>query len=142
MIPIDKLPLDTVRELVRLVATIAIDKRAQQPSVKYPAVVKVIQEELARSDIAADQPPVTADLPPRLARVLPLLLQGMDIQRIAEILDLSKYTVQEYVQDIYRHFGVSKRAQLQALLATHGTRKTPDRGSAGGGGCRRRAGEQ
>ncbi|MGC9259342.1 MAG: helix-turn-helix transcriptional regulator [Phycisphaerae bacterium] len=126
MIPIDKLPLDTVRELVRLVAAIAIDQRARQFSVKYPVVVKVIQEELARSNIATDESPVSTGLPPRLSRVLPLLLQGMDIQRIAEILNLSKYTVQEYVQDIYRHFGVCRRSQLQALLATRGTRKTPD----------------
>ena len=115
MIPIDKLPLDTVRELVRLVTTIATDQRRQAP-VKYPAVIKLIEEELARSNMAADGTPVSTDLPPRLSRVLPLLLRGMDIQRIAEILDLSKYTVQEYVQDIYRHFGVCKRAQLQALL--------------------------
>ncbi|MGC8623784.1 MAG: helix-turn-helix transcriptional regulator [Phycisphaerae bacterium] len=86
----------------------------------------MIQEELARSNIAADEQSVATGLPPRLSRVLPLLLQGMDIQRIAEILDLSKYTVQEYVQDIYRHFSVCRRPQLQALLATRGTRKTPD----------------
>ena len=80
-------------------------------------VIKLIEEELARSNTAPEGLPVATGLPPRLLRVLPLLLQGMDIQQIADNLDLSKYTVQEYVQGIYRHFGVCRRAQLQALLA-------------------------
>jgi|GEM_PF-6090096 len=117
MIPIDKLPLDTVRELVRLAISIAAGRRPEQAEVKAPKILEVIDEELARQRTIEEGFPVDADLPPRLRRLLPLLLQGMDIPQIAEALKISKYTVQEYVQDIYRHFGVCKRTQLQALLA-------------------------
>ncbi|MDA8377552.1 MAG: LuxR C-terminal-related transcriptional regulator [Planctomycetia bacterium] len=123
MIPIDKLPLDTVRELVRLVAAIATGNRPRPCQVKDQTILQLIDEELALQRAAAECLTFDADLPPRLRRVLPLLLQGVDIKCIAEVLNLSPYTVQEYVQDIYRHFGVCKRAQLQSLLAAGNAQK-------------------
>jgi DNA-binding CsgD family transcriptional regulator len=81
------------------------------------AILQLFQTELARPNLAGAGLHVLEKLPPRLQRVLPLLLQGAGIKEIAQILDLSRFTVQEYVQDIYQHFEVSTRRELQALLA-------------------------
>ncbi|MEM6333719.1 MAG: helix-turn-helix transcriptional regulator [Planctomycetota bacterium] len=51
-------------------------------------------------------------LSPRLRTVLGLLMDGQAVKRIAYHLELSEHTVRGYVQDIYRHFGVSGRAEL------------------------------
>ena len=55
-------------------------------------------------------------LPPRLARVLERLRQGDSVKQAARRLGLSTHTVTGYVKDIYRHFGVSSRAELLAAL--------------------------
>ena len=55
-------------------------------------------------------------LPPRLGRLLPLLLDGHSEKEIAAHLGLSRHTVHEYVKQIYKHTGVHSRAQLMARL--------------------------
>ena len=125
MIPIDRVPLDSLRELVRLVAAMAVGNEPRSSRLNDPKIRKLIEDELTRQRSAADNSPISANLPPRLRRVLPLILQGTDIPQIAKALNLSPYTVREYIQDIYRHFGVCRRAQLQSLLADHTTRTLP-----------------
>jgi len=53
-------------------------------------------------------------LTPRVRIVFGLLLEGWSRSRIAEELQLSRHTVAEYAQKIYRHFGVRGQAALQA----------------------------
>jgi DNA-binding CsgD family transcriptional regulator len=54
-------------------------------------------------------------LAPRLRRTLGRLLLGESEKRIALQLQISRHTVHEYVGLIYRHFGVSSRAELMAM---------------------------
>lgn len=58
--------------------------------------------------------PSPMDLSPAKRRVLACLLQGDSEKQIAARLRLSAYTVNEYTQAIYRHFGIQSRAELLA----------------------------
>lgn len=55
-------------------------------------------------------------LPPRQQQVLKLLLDGASDKAIGARCGLSPATVREYVTAVYRHFGVSTRAQLLAAF--------------------------
>lgn len=117
MIPFDKLPADAVRELVRIVVTSLTAGKSTQPGSTDAAIQKIIDEEIAMQRLSFGKAAAADALSPRLRRVLPLLLQGREIKAIAHQLNLSSYTIQEYVQDIYRHFGVYRRAELQSLFS-------------------------
>lgn len=56
------------------------------------------------------------NLPPRMAQVLEHLLLGYSEKQIARVLGLSPHTINRHVQRIYRHFNVSNKSQLAALL--------------------------
>lgn len=58
--------------------------------------------------------PSPSALPPRIRLVLHCLLEGDSDQQIAARMKLSRYTVNEYVDRIYRHFGVQSRPELLA----------------------------
>lgn len=58
--------------------------------------------------------PSPLDLSRAKRRVLACLLQGDGEKQIAARLRLSTYTIDEYTQAIYRHFGVRSRAELLA----------------------------
>jgi DNA-binding CsgD family transcriptional regulator len=62
-----------------------------------------------------------ADLAPRLRQTLDCLLDGDGEKQVAARLALSLPTVHQYVTALYRHFGVSSRAELLA----HFIRKSP-----------------
>ncbi len=117
MIPLDKLPADAVRELVRIVVTSLTAGIPPKPESTDAAIQKIIDEEISRQRLSPGKAAAADTLSPRLRRVLPLLLQGREIKAIARQLNLSSYTIQEYVQDIYRHFGVYRRAELQSLFS-------------------------
>jgi DNA-binding CsgD family transcriptional regulator len=59
-------------------------------------------------------PELKAGLPPRLARTLDCLLEGDSAGQTALRLGLSLHTVNEYIGDLYRHFGVRSRRELMA----------------------------
>lgn len=60
---------------------------------------------------AYHQPP----LPPRLSRVLDELLSGLSEKEIAARLQCRPATVHKYVEQLYRTYAVSSRAELMAL---------------------------
>lgn len=53
-------------------------------------------------------------LSPRLRQTLARLLEGKREKEVAGELGLSPTTVHDYVRALYRHFGVSSRAELSA----------------------------
>ena len=55
-------------------------------------------------------------LSPRLRQTLACLLDGDSEKQLAARLGLSRATVHQYVTALYRHFGVTSRAQLLALM--------------------------
>jgi DNA-binding CsgD family transcriptional regulator len=59
----------------------------------------------------------TASLSPRLQSVLAHLLTGESEKQIARSLGLSRYTVHDYIKDVYRLMGVSSRPELMARSA-------------------------
>ncbi len=57
---------------------------------------------------------VSVELTPRERQIVNLLLNGESRDSIAAQLGLSRYTINAYFRDIYRHFGVSARTELMA----------------------------
>lgn len=78
-------------------------------------ILRLFHAELGERHISATDTNIPGPLPPRLRRVLPLLLRGLKINEIADNLRLSPYTVREYIQDIYSHFGIHQRHELNAI---------------------------
>jgi DNA-binding CsgD family transcriptional regulator len=64
--------------------------------------------------------PSPLDLPPRARQVLACLLEGDGDKQVAARLRLSPHTVNQYVKLIFRHFGVSSRAELLARWIRRG----------------------
>jgi DNA-binding NarL/FixJ family response regulator len=58
-------------------------------------------------------------LSPRLQETLQYLLAGKSEKQIATDLGLSKHTIHTYVKALYKHFGVSTRAELLAKWVKH-----------------------
>lgn len=67
-------------------------------------------------------PPDTSLLTRRERQVLAHLLTGISEKQVASQLNLSPGTVHKYVTQIYRHFGVSTRAELMAMWIPTTTR--------------------
>lgn len=65
--------------------------------------------------LASAHEPSAANLSPRARETLTCLLEGDGSKQIARQLKISPETVNQYVNAIYRHFGVSSRAELLAL---------------------------
>jgi DNA-binding NarL/FixJ family response regulator len=59
-------------------------------------------------------------LSPRERQVLVFLLAGHAQKEVADRLDLSPYTIGDYVKNIYRHFSVGSRAELLARFIAGG----------------------
>ncbi len=78
-------------------------------------LLRLFLAELREQRISATNTDIPCPLPPRLRRVLPLLLSGLKINEIADHLRLSPYTVREYIQDIYRHYGIHQRYELNSI---------------------------
>jgi DNA-binding CsgD family transcriptional regulator len=79
------------------------------------AITPLIGGPLARF---ADVSPL--DLPPRARQVLACLLEGDGDKQIAARLSLSTYTVTQYTNVIYKHFGVMSRSELLARWLRRG----------------------
>lgn len=63
-----------------------------------------------------------ADLPPRRQQVLDRVLRGRGVKQIASDLGISRWTVDEHLRAIYRHFDVSGREELIARFIAPGPR--------------------
>ena len=74
-------------------------------------LVRLIHVELLRV-LAETSPEAAPALPPRLRPVLDALLRGLAAKQVAHDLGLSVHTVDGYIKELYRHFGVGSRAQL------------------------------
>jgi DNA-binding NarL/FixJ family response regulator len=72
------------------------------------------RDELRRSTDETGPLVAVAGLPPRQRQTLALLLEGKREKEVASELGLSPLTVHQYVQGLYRRFGVSSRAELSA----------------------------
>jgi DNA-binding CsgD family transcriptional regulator len=69
---------------------------------------------LHRAGVDVPAAPRVQPLGPRLRQVLLLLLGGDSRKQVAGKLKLSEHTVTDYIKALYRHFGVSSRAELLA----------------------------
>jgi DNA-binding NarL/FixJ family response regulator len=88
--------------------------RSRVPDMKSAHTCGVIGSSSDRFE-EVDLPPDPSELPLRSRQTLTLLLEGLSESQIAESMGLSRGTVHKYVTGIYRHFGVSGRAELMAL---------------------------
>ncbi len=75
---------------------------------------------LVGGPLAAFADPSPSDLPPRVRRVLRCLLDGDSDKQVASRLALSPYTVNQYVKQIFGHFGVNSRPELLARWVRRG----------------------
>jgi DNA-binding NarL/FixJ family response regulator len=82
----------------------------EQSSVPCEITGDPLDTPIARSPVD----PVLAALSPRLTQVLDLLLLGDAEKQVARKLGLSPYTINGYVKDLYRRFGVNSRGELMA----------------------------
>ena len=73
-----------------------------------------------------DAPDETLHLAPRLRQTLVLLLRGHSEKETAARLNLSRNTVHKYVTALYRHLGVTTRAELMARHIVGGRAGFPD----------------
>ncbi|WP_165074735.1 helix-turn-helix transcriptional regulator [Paludisphaera rhizosphaerae] len=64
--------------------------------------------------------PSPAALPPQARRVLQCLLEGDGDKQIAARMKLSRYTVNQYMKVVFRHFRVRSRAELMARWIRRG----------------------
>jgi DNA-binding CsgD family transcriptional regulator len=58
--------------------------------------------------------PVTLQLSPRERQTLIFVLAGYSHKAVAERMQISQFTVNDYVKQLHRHFNVGSRAELQA----------------------------
>jgi DNA-binding CsgD family transcriptional regulator len=77
---------------------------------------------LVGRSLASTGEPTVVDLAPRQRQTLACLLEGDSEKQVAARLSLSQATVHEYVTSLYRHFGVSSRAELLARFLRHAPR--------------------
>jgi DNA-binding CsgD family transcriptional regulator len=81
--------------------------------------VRFLHTEVCREagrSLATAGDPSPSDLSPRLRQTLGAMLEGDSEKQLAARLGLSRDTIHEYVRRIYRHFGVSTRAELLAYF--------------------------
>jgi DNA-binding CsgD family transcriptional regulator len=82
-------------------------------------LVHLVQQEigpLIGTALASCREPSLSILAPRLRQVLDCLLEGDTEKQIALRLGVSRPTVHQYLTALYRHFGVSSRAELLAYF--------------------------
>lgn len=82
-------------------------------------LVRCVHEEIGRllgNALASAAEPRFTDLTPRQREVLGAVLEGLAEKEAAGHLGVSRATVHEHILAIYRHYGVSSRAELLALF--------------------------
>lgn len=86
-------------------------------SARHRAFVHQLHEQITAligGPLAPFSDPSPSALPPRVRLVLRCLLEGDSDQQIAARMNLSRYTVNEYVDQIFRFFGAQSRPELLA----------------------------
>jgi DNA-binding CsgD family transcriptional regulator len=86
-------------------------------------VVREAQAAIARlvgGALVRFKEPCPSALAPRARQVLKCLLEGDGDKQVAVRLALSPFTVNQYTKTIYRHFGVTSRAELLARWIARG----------------------
>lgn len=87
------------------------------------AIVRLIHAEIASlvgGPLASFEEPQPTQLPPRVRQVLRCLLEGDGDKQIAQRLQLSNHTVNQYTKQIFRFFCVSGRTELLARWIRRG----------------------
>lgn len=87
-----------------------------------PFIAKRLMQEFAAAPKAAAAPDL-ADLPPLTAReheILLLVAQGMTNREIAELIRVSRYTVECHIRNIYQKMDVSSRTRAIHRARQHG----------------------
>jgi DNA-binding NarL/FixJ family response regulator len=93
--------------------------RERDFSVREQRLLSFFHEELGRligHSLVSPTEPTPDSLSRRLRQTLACLLEGDSEKQVAARLGLSQATVHQYVTALYRHFGVSSRAQLLAHI--------------------------
>lgn len=91
------------------------------------AIADLVLRALEALHVSGTDSPMTKrveGLTERERTVLLLLMGGESRKQIARQLSLSEYTVADYIQALYRHFGVSSRAELMSLFLSGRTHTT------------------
>jgi len=78
-----------------------------------PAVVTPLVRELLPHATAPDD---VRELTPRLRETLEVVMTGASEKQIADQLGISHHTAHQYIQALFRAFGVTSRAQLMARV--------------------------
>jgi DNA-binding CsgD family transcriptional regulator len=86
-------------------------------SERETTLVRVFHEELGRLWSSTREALPSRSLTPRLRDTLRHLLAGLSEKEIADVLNLSRQTVHDYVKALYRRYGVGSRSQLHAARA-------------------------
>ena len=77
-----------------------------------PSIARYLLNELSISDSSAEEAkPSASILSPREKEVLLLVSKGYTSKEIAKMLDLSYYTVREYVSNVYKKLSVKNKMQ-------------------------------
>jgi DNA-binding CsgD family transcriptional regulator len=90
------------------------------------AIVHLFQLECLRFFVPTDRQVddlLRQELPSREKQTLHLLLDGLADKEIAEVMGISRFTVNQYTKSLYRRFGVRSRAALVAKF--HRASRTP-----------------
>jgi DNA-binding NarL/FixJ family response regulator len=77
-----------------------------------PSIARYLLNELSISDSSpVEEKPAADVLSPREKEVLLLVSKGYTSKEIAKMLDLSYYTVREYVSNVYKKLSVKNKMQ-------------------------------
>lgn len=77
-----------------------------------PSIARYLLNELSITEASSeDQKPAASILSPREKEVLLLVSKGYTSKEIAKMLDLSYYTVREYVSNVYKKLSVKNKMQ-------------------------------
>ncbi|GAB4288965.1 MAG: response regulator transcription factor [Methylophaga sp.] len=78
-----------------------------------PSIARYLLDELSITDTATpeEEKPAASILSPREKEVLLLVSKGYTSKEIAKMLDLSYYTVREYVSNVYKKLSVKNKMQ-------------------------------
>ncbi|WP_265594119.1 helix-turn-helix transcriptional regulator [Haloferula sp. BvORR071] len=105
---------------------------APEFDLRHARIVHIVLAEVPwLNDVAwqeEEQPTLLPKLSPRRRTVLNLVLEGHSRKEMAAQLGISIHTLDGYVKDIFRHFGVHSQAGLIARFHSGENGKTPESG--------------
>ncbi len=110
-------------------SAISFHRKKEKPpfSIRDRSIVELVFEQVGwlHRDAAKEcTGKVVENLSRREKQVLTFLLDGRSNKQIAALLELSEYTVGDYIKSIFKHFEVHSRGELQAVFLV-GRLKSP-----------------